>query len=135
MENIVTFFTGTNIKRLIYYSKITHIVYSETSNEFVVKVPSEYDYRFRSSFMRDEFLFYLIKLVYLFTDRQLKIWFVDDMELKRFTKTDDMEGQAETPPFPPIEMTPEEFIVYYTQRNLKLHEELKLTETILTRDG
>lgn len=135
MENFVTFFTGTHIKRMIYYTKITHVVYSETSNEFVIKVPSEYDYRFRSSSVRDEFLFYLIKLVWLLTDRQMKIWFVEDMELKKFTKNEDQKKSEEIPNFPPLEMTPEEFKVYYMNRNLKLHEELKHTETILSRDG
>lgn len=135
MENFVTFFTGTHIKRMIYYTKITHVIYSETSNEFVIKVPTEYDYRFRSSSARDEFLFYLIKLVWLLTDRQMKIWFVEDMELKKFTRNEDQKKPEEVPNFPPMDMTPEEFQVYFTNRNLKLHEELKLTETILSKDG
>jgi len=135
METFVTFFTGTNIKRMIYFNRISAITYSETSNEFVIHVPTEYDYRFRSSTVRDEFLFYLIKLMYLFTDKLIKIWFVEDLELKKFTKNDDQTKAESAPPIPPLEMTPEEFRVYYTTRNLKLHEELRMTETILTRDG
>lgn len=134
MESIVTFFTGTNIKRMIYFPKIKYITYSEHSNEFVVHVPTEHDYRFRSSSLRDEFLFYLIQLVFLFTDKLPKIWFVEDLELKRFTRYED-STDATNPPFPPIEMSAEEFRVYFTNKNLKLHEELRLTETILSRDG
>ena len=134
MENIVTFFTGTNIKRMIYFPKIKHITYSENSNEFILHVPTEYDYRFRSSSLRDEFLFYLIQLIYLFTDKYPKIWFVEELELRKYTRYEDTE-KVLTPDFPPIEMSAEEFRVYYTNRNLKMHEELRLTETILSIDG
>ena len=82
----MTFFTGTNLKRMIYYEKITHLTYSETSNEFVIHVPSEYDYRIRSSTLRDEFIYYLLQLIYHFNEKIIKIWFVEDLELRRFTK-------------------------------------------------
>lgn len=137
MENIMTFFSGTNIKRQIYYKKITHITYSETSNEFVIHVPSEYDYRFRSSKLRDEFIYYLLSLVFILTDKLVKIYFVEDLELKKYVTQEDPEsdgrGVAHSTKYK--EMMPEAFKAYTSNKNLRLFEDLKQTETILTRDG
>jgi len=44
----MSFFSGNVFKRVIPLSEITYISYSETSSEFILHVPKEYDYRLRS---------------------------------------------------------------------------------------
>ena len=38
--------------------------------------------------------------MYLFTDKLIKIWFVEDLELKKFTKNDDQTKAESAPPIP-----------------------------------
>lgn len=57
----MSLFKGSKIKREVDIRKITHVTYSENSNQFVLHVPSEYDYRLRT-LDRDEFILYLIWL-------------------------------------------------------------------------
>lgn len=47
-DSIVSFFSGNSFKRAIELNEITCITYSEVSNEFILHVPKEYDYRLRS---------------------------------------------------------------------------------------
>lgn len=47
MDNLLGFFSGNKVKRAIAIKDITHITYSEYSNEFVLHVPTQYDYRLR----------------------------------------------------------------------------------------
>lgn len=47
-DSIVSFFSGNTFKRTITISEINYITYSETSSEFILHVPKEYDYRLRS---------------------------------------------------------------------------------------
>lgn len=44
----MSFFSGNSFKRAIDLSEISFITYSEVSNEFILHVPKEYDYRLRS---------------------------------------------------------------------------------------
>lgn len=48
VENLLSFFSS-KIKRAINLEQITNITYSEYSNEFILHVPTEYDYRLRAS--------------------------------------------------------------------------------------
>ena len=137
METVINMFTGTHIKRQIYFKKISHITYSETSHEFVIHVPSEYDYRFRSSKLRDEFIYYLLNLVYILTDELPKLYFVEDLELRKYVSHEDPEsdGKGTLHTVSYKEMMPEAFRAYTVNKNLRLFEDLERTETILTRDG
>ena len=48
-DSIMSFFSGNIFKRTIGITEITCITYSDISTEFILHVPSEYDYRLRSS--------------------------------------------------------------------------------------
>ncbi len=49
LTNTMSFFSlGFKIKRKIPINKISHIISSKSSFEFILCVPSEYDYRFSS---------------------------------------------------------------------------------------
>jgi Unconventional myosin tail, actin- and lipid-binding len=47
-DSIMSFFSGNAFKRVIPLTEITYVTYSETSSEFILHVPKEYDYRLRS---------------------------------------------------------------------------------------
>lgn len=62
LKNIlIGFFAGSMVKRQIDIIKITHLTYSETSNEFVLHVPSEYDYRL-TTLDKDSFIYFLLMI-------------------------------------------------------------------------
>lgn len=58
---VIGFFAGSKVKRSIDIDKITHVTYSETSNEFIVHVPAEYDYRL-TTLDKDSFILFLIMI-------------------------------------------------------------------------
>ena len=87
---VVRLFSGSKVKRSIDIKKITHLTYSESSNQFVVHVPSEYDYRLRT-LDRDEFITYLIGLRESLNVPPIKIWLRPEINLEQYTKTDTMK--------------------------------------------
>jgi len=48
-DSLMSFFSGNIFKRAINLLDIGYVTYSEVSNEFILHVPKEYDYRLRSS--------------------------------------------------------------------------------------
>jgi len=52
---------GLTIKRRIPYTHIAGITMSKLGHEFVIHVPSEYDYRFESPDKREEIISITIK--------------------------------------------------------------------------
>lgn len=48
MDNLMSLF-GSKMKRAVDLESITAITYSEYSNEFILHIPTEYDYRLRAS--------------------------------------------------------------------------------------
>lgn len=126
---------GSKVKRKINLSDITHITYSENSNEFVLHVPSQYDYRLRSSSARNEFIYYLLSLRQKLPGvAPVKFWMRMDIELGRFTKTDDMKHNT-FPSGQPDPLTCEQFEQYYKEKDLKTQENMKQTETLISADG
>lgn len=102
LSKIAAFFSSI-FKRTILLSEITHITYSELSNEFVIHVPKQYDYRLRSH-MRDE----VIKFILFLKGKsekeggdKVKMWVVPIVELTKYTKTDNMK-KSKFPTFTPI---------------------------------
>jgi serine/threonine protein kinase len=76
-----------NCRRRIALESIDAIVASEASDEFVIKVPSEYDYRYRSE-RRDDVIECLNDLIEQ-KGRRLKTELVEEKELFSFTITKD----------------------------------------------
>jgi len=133
-DSIMSFFSGNSFKRAIDLSEISYITYSEVSNEFILHVPKEYDYRLRSHNCRDEFIYYLVKLREGVVNTPMKFWLKMEIELAKWTKTEDMK-QSCFPPGDPVIMTSEQFKNYYNERNLKKIEESKNTVTLISSDG
>lgn len=48
---MMSFFSGNSFKRVISLADIQYVTYAELSNELILHVPKEYDYRLRSSEM------------------------------------------------------------------------------------
>ena len=57
-----------------------------------------------------------------------------EIELGRFTKTDDMKHTT-FPPGQPSPLTASQFEAYYKDKELKTIENMKQTETIISKDG
>lgn len=64
------------------------ITYSEISNNFVMHIPREYDYSLCTD-KRDEFIFYILKVRKLLNFGPINFYFVEDIELNQYTKTDE----------------------------------------------
>lgn len=97
----MSFFSGNSFKRAIDLAEISYITYSEVSNEFILHVPKEYDYRLRSHNCRDEFIYYLVKLREGAVSTPMKFWLKMEIELAKWTKTEDMK-QSCFPPGDPV---------------------------------
>lgn len=63
------------------------ITYSMISNNFVLHVPVEYDYYLCSKY-KIEFILKLIEIREFLKYDPIKFYFVDDIDLTKFTKTD-----------------------------------------------
>jgi len=51
----------TSLKRKINISKVAGITYSQSSDEFVLHVPDEYDYRYSSDNRRDIIIYLILE--------------------------------------------------------------------------
>lgn len=100
-DAIMSFFSGNSFKRAIKLEDISYITYSEVSNEFILHVPNEYDYRLRSHNYRDDFIYYLVRLREDVCPSPMKFWLKMEIELTKWTKTEDMK-QSCFPPGDPV---------------------------------
>lgn len=130
---VMSLFKGSKIKREVDIKKITHITYSENSNQFVLHVPSEYDYRLRT-LDRDEFILYLIGMRQKLKQEPVKMWIRPEISLEQFTKTEDMKTNV----FPSSqcnEYTAQKFRDYLNKKDFQMMQNAKNTETLISRDG
>ena len=58
-------------------------------NEFVLHIPSEYDYRYASENLRDKIIYHILKGVRLRTQGKLPIYYRDELNLAIFAMTKD----------------------------------------------
>lgn len=61
-DKFISFFKGSQLKREISLKEITAITVSEYSNQFILHIPTKYDYTFNMSEDRNDFIYYLISL-------------------------------------------------------------------------
>lgn len=102
-------FWQKSIKRQIPIEKITAVTYSSISNQFVLHVPSEYDYYLGSDF-KDEFLEYLIVLLKE-KGQTLDFYEVEDVDLAKYTKNEGSKKQK-YPEVTPKVFSQEQFLEY-----------------------
>lgn len=130
---VIGFFAGSKIKRQIDIVKITHLTYSETSNEFVLHVPSEYDYRL-TTLDKDSFITYLLMIRENLSQPPMKIWFRPEINLGNFCTTEGMK-ERKYPNQEPREMSVEQFRSYVDAKKLRIKTIAENTETLISRDG
>jgi len=130
---VIGFFAGSMVKRQIDVIKITHLTYSETSNEFVLHVPSEYDYRL-TTLDKDSFIYFLLMIRENLGQPPLKLWFKPEINLGIFCTTEGMK-EKKYPTQDPREMTAEAFRAYIDAKKLRIKSIAENTETLISRDG
>lgn len=130
---MVSIFNRSKVKRSIELDKITHITYSETSSQFIVHVPSQYDYNLRT-LERDEFILYLIYLKEKIGLPPMKIWMRPEINLEQFTKTDKMKNTV-CPSEEPKEYNTQQFLDFLKLKDMKIKETAEQTETLISKDG
>ena len=134
-DNFLAFFRGTKVKRSIYLAHVIFVTYSTTSNEFVMHVPKEYDYRLSSNGSRDDFIWYCLKLRERLNVENLepiKFYFRENIELGIYTKNEN-EKKEKLPPGKPIEMTADTFIQWKKQKDQAQKMSIEQTETIFNK--
>lgn len=136
MGNIENFFDkifGKMVRRSISLYDITHVTYSEISNNFVLHIPREYDYWLCTQ-KRDEFLLYLLRLRKYNNFPSVGFFFVEDIELKEYSKTDE-ETQMKFPGVEPRFLDDSQFEEFLEQRRKKLLGDIQSTQVIKTTNN
>lgn len=124
-KNILDKLFGKLVRRSIQIYDITHVTYSEISNNFVVHVPRHYDYWLCTQ-KRDEFLLILLKIWKLHNFPPVTFYFVDDIELKQYSKTDE-ENYMKYPKVEPKVMDDVQFEEFLEDRKKKILGEIQNT--------
>lgn len=88
------FLLNQAIKRKIDIDKIKAIIVSKIGTEFIVHVPSEYDYRYisysfryASSDRRETIIYYLLKAYRKLKNDKLPIYYKDELSLVHYATT------------------------------------------------
>lgn len=93
---------STDIKRRIEIEKVKGISYSRIGTQFIIHIPSEYDYRYASADLRDRIIYYILKAFSKVTGEKLPIYYRDELSLvfyamtkedKKKLKTKDIKGK------------------------------------------
>lgn len=77
----------TDIKRRIQLDNIKGLSISRIGPEFVLHVPSEYDYRYAADKHRDKIIYYILKAARIRLQQKLPIYYRDEMNLAMFSMT------------------------------------------------
>lgn len=132
-KNILLSMFFKKVKRSIKIEDITAITYSTISNNFVLHITSEYDYYFCTA-DKDEFIRYVLHVQNTKKMDPIKIYFVEDIDLQKFTK---YEGDKveKIPPVTPQKFDLKAFDSMIKQKNNELENSVKNTEMIISVDG
>lgn len=117
------------IKRSFEVAKVGAVTYSILSNNFVLHVPSEYDY-FLNSKWKDEFLSALIRGRAAVLSEPLNVYMVEEIDLFNFTR---YEGQTvnRLPPVIPVPFTSTSFAKMLAEKQAELQKRIDGTEVII----
>lgn len=117
--------SGKQIKRKIALSKVYAVTVSRTGPDFVLHVPEEYDYRYKTPEHRDILLYYLCIALKLNGLDGLRLFIVDDEDLSQFTLNEKVNSRDKAyllhPKLPFKLLTPESFQLNY----INLHNQNK----------
>lgn len=78
---------GTDVKRRIEVQKIKGISFSKIGTEFILHIPSEYDYRYASSDLRDRIIYSILKAYWKVTGEKLPIYYREEISLVMYAMT------------------------------------------------
>lgn len=78
---------GTEVKRRIDIQKVKAISFSKIGTEFILHIPTEYDYRYASSDLRDRIIYYILKSYSKVTGEKLPIYYREEMSLVIYAMT------------------------------------------------
>ncbi len=101
-------FLGRRVQRKTPLICIKGVVYSNESQEFVLLIPTQFDYRLSiSGGHRDIIINTLTHLYCLGTGKKLKFYFIDKVHLRKFATTEDdlkMKRPRRDPQTQPVEV-------------------------------
>lgn len=131
--NFLMSFFSSPLKRTFKIEDIRAITYSAISNNFVMHIPSEYDY-YLCTPDKDEFLRYILHVQRQKELGSLKFYMVEDIDLFKYTR---YEGQKQEkfPDVTPQGFDQQSFEAYLKQKKKELEENINNTEVILSGDG
>jgi serum/glucocorticoid-regulated kinase 2 len=121
------------IKRSFEISKVNAVTYSALSNNFVLHIPSEYDY-FLNTIWKDEFLTCIIRARESLVTDPLHFYMVEEIDLFNFTR---YEGQTtnKLPPVIPMPFTSTTFGKMLVEKQAELQKRIEGTETIFSTNN
>lgn len=128
----IDMFTKT-VKRSFSIESIKAITYSTISNNFIMHIPSEYDY-YLCTTDKDDFIKCILYNLSEQTSNRLKFFMVDDIDLFKFTR---YEGQRlqRLPQVTPNNFDYSSFMQFKKHKTQELIKSIETTEVILSRDG
>ena len=136
-DKFISMFTGSKAKRTVALVCIECITYSETSNEWVLHIPKEYDYRLSSASIRNEFIYYLLRLRESKTPVKMKFFFKEDLELSAYCKNEHEQFRpkrmSKMPTTEPVEMSADDFQAWVDKKTQQKKEVIEQTETLISR--
>ena len=129
------FNSGYMVKRKFDLKLIKAIVYAKLGNEFIIHVPSEFDYRFISE-RKDEIIMYVLYALQLNGIKELSFFFTNDIELHEMTthNSQKKKGMTHPPKGEQRAMTIESF-EEYVKNKVKEQREMDQVTTMLISSG
>ena len=87
-DHIGIIISNNNIKRKIKLTSVYGVTVSNFGSEFVIHVPSEYDYRYQATENRQAILETLLEAYYKNNLKQMPFFFKEDFTLMAYTTTE-----------------------------------------------
>ena len=121
------------VKRSFEISKIGSVTYSVISNNFVLHIPSEYDYYLHTS-SKDEFLACILKIRDNDGSPPLKFYMIEDIDLFNFTRYEGQKAER-YPSTIPMPFTSKSFSQMIIEKNIELQKRIAQTEVIFSTNN
>ena len=134
-DSFISFFKGSQIRRTISLNKIKFITYSITSNEFILHISDERDYRFCSdeSNLRDEFIYYMIKTMEDHNNFSKVFMFLrEEIDLFQFAKGKSSKHDKQ-PNEVPKRFNSQKFLKWIHEKDGNLKEEISEQECFFNK--
>jgi serum/glucocorticoid-regulated kinase 2 len=131
--NLITNMFSRLIRRELNLTDIEAVTYSKISNNFVLHLPKSYDC-YLCTPDKDEIIEFILKIREENKLPDLKIYFVEEIDLMQFTKFE-KEPNDKHPNVTPETMNSEKFEKYRKNARQELENNINNTETIISPDG